>query len=401
MGPSRLAKFIGVFIVVLVFSATASANQETERQLDVNIEWIAETTSKQQNSFGAIQLDGDQIFAGAEDTAVRSFDKKTGELLWTLERQGRVFWTPQRDGSRIYYASHRGLTAVKRENGEFEWNLAIPSGAENCILVPARKLVIVGGCNGDIYGVAADTGLEVWKLDVLEDAPPAPPGFDATDYRGENHSAMPLGMQHDDQCVYVCIADQCRVIAIDLVSGKKKWSYSLSDAVYFAPAISDEYLIVGCKDDHFHCLDKSTGALKWKFKTDGDAHVRGIIENGLFYAGGADGRMYCINMADGKERWRFEIDKADKGDPFGIGNRPILTSDRLIFAAQDSKVYSLEKSTGKLQWKLRIDSHSAVWQDCHFDGECIYVVLRKRYLRPENQFDPEGLNAIVAIKPPK
>lgn len=360
------------------------------------IEWVAETTAKDQNSFGGFRLDGDQIFVGAEDGAIRALNRKTGEVQWTVERQGRAFSPPPCDATRVYFATHHGLTAVSRINGEFDWRFNIEGGAENSILSESKRLIIVGGLDGKIYAVDRETGLEKWRLDILNDAPRPPAGFDPNEIRGERNLALPMGMECDEECVYACIADQGRIVAIELASGKKRWSYQTGNAVYYGPTVSIDCVIIGSRDQHFYCLQKKSGELIWKFKTEGRADQKGVIEKDAFYVGAGDGNFYCINMSDGALRWRFRADNVAKVAKFGIYTMPILRTSEIIFAAQDSTLYSLEKPTGKVRWKFRVDANSSVWKDIAFDGERVYLVLRKNYTLGVG-FDPKGINAIVAV----
>ena len=59
----------------------------------------------------------------------------------------------------------------------------------------------------------------------------------------------------------------CKVYAIDLVTGRPRWSFSTGGPIRFAPAIEAGRLFVASDDGVLYCLDAATGKLLWRFHT--------------------------------------------------------------------------------------------------------------------------------------
>jgi outer membrane protein assembly factor BamB len=57
-----------------------------------------------------------------------------------------------------------------------------------------------------------------------------------------------------------------RIICLDIVTGKQKWSYATEAPIRFAPSLHDGQAYVGSDDGHLYCLSVSDGRLVWRFR---------------------------------------------------------------------------------------------------------------------------------------
>lgn len=386
----NLFYFVAIFTAISQAVAPHAGYSQSDKQVTPKIVWEAETTSAG-NGFGAILLDGDLVFAGDDHGDLHAFDRKSGEIRWTSEHGSRIHGAPVADGGNVYFASSKGLTAVERNDGDFRWTYGIQNGADYCALAPKQKYVIVGGYDGKLHAISTETGFDVWKINIVDDAPVDPPEFDGARARLNNLPARPSGITCDDECAYACIFDQCRVVAIDLNSGKKKWSTQTEGWMLAAPTVSSDSVYVVSQDKHLWRLDKATGEMKWKFKTGSRVEGGCALDKDFAYFASCDGRFYCVDIKDGKEKWRFETDK-DAGRRRAIYSRPYLSKSSVLFAAGAGKLYSLAKLDGAPNWKFELFERTETYCDTISDGERIYLVTRK-------PLDKSGKNAIVAVTP--
>ena len=80
---------------------------------------------------------------------------------------------------------------------------------------------------------------------------------------------------HSDNVYHVISADGIayfgspvdnKVYAIDVSSGKLRWSFFTDGPVRFAPTIFKNRIYVGSDDGHVYCLQSRTGKLIWKHR---------------------------------------------------------------------------------------------------------------------------------------
>ena len=48
------------------------------------------------------------------------------------------------------------------------------------------------------------------------------------------------------------------IYAVNIKSGKEKWSFELGDNIRSSPAIVDGKLVIGCDDGKIYCFNDST-----------------------------------------------------------------------------------------------------------------------------------------------
>src|SRR5262245_56363699 len=99
------------------------------------------------------------------------------------------------------------------------------------------------------------------------------------------------------------------LIAVDLPSGKLKWSYKTPEAIgESSPAVGGGMVFVGDLSGVFHAVDAATGKGVWSYKTDGEIKSSPVIVGASALIGSYDGALYCFNTRDGKTIWKFKTE---------------------------------------------------------------------------------------------
>ena len=150
------------------------------------------------------------------------------------------------------------------------------------------------------------------------------------------------------------------IVALDLSSGKKIWSFPTGGKIYSTPAISGNSVVCASTDHNIYCLNIKTGKKIWMHPTVKPIVASAAIEEGKVYIGSSDGSFRCIRLTDGNLLWKYE----------GVKNfvecKPLLLKNSVCFGSWGNAFYSLDKQTGKLQWvrekgSNRMLSPAAVW----------------------------------------
>jgi outer membrane protein assembly factor BamB len=290
----------------------------------------------------------------------------------------------------VYYTTEtKGITALGRKDGQPRWHHAIEHGAGPCVPVASKGLVVVGGSDGFVYALDAKDGEVKWQANIVADAPPDAPGFPGERARIGRSLARPVGVACDGETVYQNLFDQSRVVAIDLATGKLRWSYQTGGWMGGAPAFSSDHVLVGSQDKFVHCLDRRTGRLVWKFETKHRNSSTPVVEGRFVYFGSDNGGVFRVNLADGKQIWKFDTDPDDTGRRF-ISSAPLLVKDTLYIATCEGQVYALDKETWELRWKLRASENSQITSSIVTDGRRFFVATRE-------DWEKRGEPSLVAI----
>lgn len=165
--------------------------------------------------------------------------------------------------------------------------------------------------------------------------------------------------------------------ALDLGTGKRKWTFQTGGPVFSSPAAEGNRIVAGSADGFIYCLDAS-GSLKWKFQTGASVLGSPLIHEGVVYIGGSDHMFRAIELESGKEKWNF----SGLGGP--VVSRPVIYGDHLLFGAWDRYLYDYSLSKNELLWKWSngstIINYSPAACIPVVKDDVVYVVAPDRYL---------------------
>ncbi len=206
------------------------------------------------------------------------------------------------------------------------------------------ETIVVGSCNGFIYGVDKGTGKARWKYEARADG--GSPEF----------HAAPLVLND----LVIIGSDDRRpegigyVYAIEAANGAVRWKTrigrgSMTDV---APLAGRLYTVT--LDNELVALDVATGKLEWSFRGAEPAEsefanvlATPAVSTELVYFGGADGVLYALAPDSGALAWKTEIGSR-------IVTPLVLVSDSLYLATLDRRVLRAESAHGKVMAELKL-----------------------------------------------
>jgi outer membrane protein assembly factor BamB len=310
-----------------------------------------------------------------------------GSFAWRNTEIGEVS-TPASHGDRLYVSSKSGLTALSKADGSIIWNHRLGDDAYESSPLVVKDRIVVADYSGKVTALDFQGNL-LWEHDIAADAPPSPPGFDRKQAVMSGKAARPRTASSDGLTVFQPIFDQSRVVAIDLATGKRRWSFQAKGWIYGEPVVSADRVFIGSQDDHFYCLDKKTGDMVWKFRTKSRIEAAGGYYDGSVYIGSCDGRFYRVDAKTGKEVWSYQT-PPEKGTRPAIYSAPICTEDAVYFGSFDGHLYCLKVADGKLKWRIKTADGSEVVFTPQTDGREFVLTTRRN-------FEKKGRNAIVVV----
>lgn len=242
------------------------------------------------------------------------------------------------------------------ERGPCLFSIATPPAEEeNCVPWTRREtagpafhsasgIVVVGGTDGFLHGVAARDGRVLYKQPLPGDlvAKPALSGDSA--YFGTT---------------------EARAIRADVTSGRIRWDVPVDAEVTETPVVHQDtvYLVTGVET--VYALDRATGELKWAQKHPMPAGItlrgqaRPLLAEVPVEGGGTQLRLY-VGHATGK----LTVLDAETGRPLdeltlAVGETfldvdadPLLHEGKLVAASAASGVFAIDPVSQKPLWKL-------------------------------------------------
>ena len=176
-------------------------------------------------------------------------------------------------------------------------------------------------------------------------------------------------------------------------------------------AVAGGVVYFGSSADHkVYAVDLSTGRARWSFLTGGPVRFSPTIADGRVFVGSDDGWLYCLSASDGKLLWRF---RGGRGDDRILGNGQLISRWPLrcgvgvrdgvvtvpvgMWPSEGVYVYALRASDGKVLW-LNDTSGSSYLRQPHPGAHSITGVAPQGYVlaRGEQVFVPTGRNVPAA-----
>lgn len=260
-------------------------------------------------------LEGNRLYAFNDEGEVIAIDATTGKKVWTavgVEMKGKR--------SKLKFWSRPDLEA----------GLSGGPGVGN-------GLVIVGGRNGEVVALDAETGTQRWATKVSSEVLSAP-------------------LVLSDRIIVR--SNDGRVFGFDPADGTRKWVFdrglpTLSVRGNASPVAGNGLVFIGYDDGTLVALRAEDGLRVWeqvvaepdgRTELDRMADIDGEIQVGLeeVFATSFHDRTMAINAASGRPMWAH-----DAGGAGGLA----LLPDKVLMSDKSGNVWALDRATGNSLWK--------------------------------------------------
>ena len=319
------------------------------------LQWVYNTPGgaplRTSSAFGVVDGVPLLVFSGG-DTTVHAVDARTGKAVWT---------------------KHVGTYSYSTTTGT-------PTVLKDRVIVPVAQFEIVFGgqnkvacCNNHGYVLSLDpkTGEQQWRYDTMPEATLTRDRGDGKPLMGPSGAPIWNSPVVDEKrnLVYFATGESNSppahkntdaVIAIDLKTGKEKWSFH---------ATKDDIYNIGCDVNPDPKLLNCTKTPETVFRDVdfGASVILGTQSNGkqLLYAGQKSGSVWAFDPDTGKVVWRKPL---GTGGALGGVHWGIAFHNNTVFAPISNVgvpikgewegdptikpgLYALDAKTGKIKWQ--------------------------------------------------
>ena len=217
--------------------------------------------------------------------------------------------------------------------------------------------IYASDASGSVAAFAADTGKQVWRVQLDQ--------------------AASSGPSVRDGLLAVAGIDGA-VVALDAGSGQQRWRALVSSEVLAAPAIGDGIVVVRAQDGRVFGFDANDGARKWVFDRSVPLlSLRGnsppLINDGVVYVAFDGGKIAALTLANGALRWEQTLavseGRTELERMVDIDGELSLSGDEIFVVSYRGKVGALLADSGRVRWSRDLSAYGGVSSS----GDRLYV----------------------------
>lgn len=141
------------------------------------------------------------------------------------------------------------------------------------------------------------------------------------------------------------------VVAIDRLTGKKRWQKHLKMPITSGPTIQNKAVVVG-GNAIVIALNLSDGEILWKTAVTSEVLAAPKVQDDIVFINTLDGGLTALNANDGHQLWRFAL-----SPPSLVLRRssvPVVTKNRIIAGFANGKLVVINRLDGTVDWSADI-----------------------------------------------
>lgn len=262
---------------------------------------------------GGVGVYENALLLGSSEGDVLRVDASSGDLLWSTQLHGEVLSAPQGNGKVVIAQTYDGkLQGLDFESGELLWtydsNVPVLTVRGTGTPVIHNDLVYAGFANGRVLAFKALTGDIAWEVRVA-----------ISQGRSEIERIVDVDgtMELLGNELYAA-SYQGRLVAIDVVSGRKVWQQDVSSFSGVSQGFGNVY--VADEDGTLYAYLRNGQGLRWTQDALGYRELSRPTPVGSYVAvADFEGYLHLISQVDGGFVGRVKVD--------GDGVRADMSSD--------------------------------------------------------------------------
>lgn len=162
------------------------------------------------------------------------------------------------------------------------------------------------------------------------------------------------------------------VFALDMVTGKKQWSYDAELPIRIAPTIGGGYVFIQTVDNRLMALNASNGEEAWRFKTSheatvlvGGANPAYSHDKDVLVAAFSNGEIRAFKVSTGSPLWgdylthRASINSLSSIN--AVVSAPIISGNVVYAAGSNNVLSAIDLRTGQRIWEKEIGTTSSMF----------------------------------------
>ncbi|PSP65746.1 hypothetical protein BRC79_08330 [Halobacteriales archaeon QH_8_67_27] len=324
----------------------------------VSVDWSRQFDQSQLNAT-AVLADGTLYVgaggAGDSDGSFHALDPVTGETKWSIDTPAPVTSAAAVDGGFVFFGTSNGsLYALQTGDGSELWSEQFKTTEAFTAPVVADGSLYIGSNGSRVYEFDMLNGEQQWNQatfgaitasPVVTDGMLYAPSGDSDLYAYTTSGSLEWQLSFDGSVNGVSYR-QRRLYATtesnDLAqvntNGSVDWRTSLGDGIASTPAVTEDRVVVGARDNTLYAVNRTNGTELWRFTGASDGVTAPpAVADGTVYVGSRDGNVYAVDLETGDEEWSFGTDNNIEEAA------PVVAGGRVYIGSQDGTFYALSE----------------------------------------------------------
>lgn len=285
-------------------------------------------------SGAGIAVKGNKVFVTTGFGQVFALNKTDGNIVWNQDIKSPIRIAPTVDGDLVIVQSlDNGIFALNENTGKEMWKDKLEEEATTMIGggAPAysagKDLVLAGFSNGQIQAYKASTGTPLWSEWVVSST--------STESLSDI-TAIKANPIIDNDKAYV-VGYNGPMVAIDIRTGAKVWQREISASSQ--PWLAGNFLFVLTEDSDLVAINKQDGKIVWTtiIPYANDDEKLGVFTSGPLLANDAllvassNGKLFSVSPYNGRIMGIADIEE-------GVETAPIMTGETLLITTKEAEI---------------------------------------------------------------
>lgn len=250
------------------------------------------------------------------------------------------------------------------------WRDSIGAGSTNKRQISATPIVAGGliftlDAAANVSAHDANTGNRLWRKDLARDGENTDSGFGG-------------GVSFSNGRVIVATGFG-DVFGLNAENGEELWKRSVGVPVRNAPTSADGQVYVTTVDNRFLALSDVDGSTLWTFR--GISEVASLVSDAtpavmgnLVVAPFSSGELVAFQAQNGRQLWADQLTRSGRITSLAgindISGRPVISRGRVIAVSHNGRLVSIDLRSGRRFWSHNITSIETPW----VAGDSVFVV---------------------------
>lgn len=312
-------------------------------------------------------VDGNIVYAGADDNRMHAIDANTGEALWDYETADNVTSSAAIAENQVYFGSWDGAVYALDATGALRWRYRT-DGWISATPVLHQDVLYVGSQDGALYALAAGSGELVWRY--------------RTNGRVETSAAIA-----GNQIVFASSDGYAH--ALDLEDGRRQWFFYTGDAVVATPVVAGGQVYVGSLNRTLYALDIAQGDLRWTYTANAPIRATPAVSGDAVFIAADDGMVSALNIDTGHPLWHRATGEM-------IHATLTLWNELLFVGTNSGNLYALDSRSGTPVWNYRLGG--AITQGPTISDDRLYIGSTARQVQAF-ALEPQQLSRLQTTAP--
>lgn len=167
------------------------------------------------------------------------------------------------------------------------------------------------------------------------------------------------------------------LVAYDIETGNKKWTYVVSNGVEKEPAVFNNRMYFGGNDGFFYCVNLESGQEIWKthIKSEIVATPAFDTQEGRVYFMTTSNSVLALEAESGRQVWSYTRQDPSSYSIRG-GTTPLIHKNLLYVGFSEGSFVAFNKSNGTISWEIQLNKNKRfkdIDSSAVIEGDKIYV----------------------------